>query len=111
MAWKGVKKNKYGAKRVKTKDGLTFDSKREYARWLDLVLLERAGEITMLERQVPFVFELNNVRIGKYIADFTYLENDERDYIVEDSKGFRTDMYRRNKKMVLAFYGIEIRET
>jgi len=36
-------------------DGITFDSKREAARWQELKLLERAGEITELERQVEYV--------------------------------------------------------
>ena len=109
MAWR-KRGNKYGAKRVTTTDG-AFDSKREYCRWLDLVLLERAGEITGLERQIPFVFEHNGVRICKYIADFSYFENDGRDRVVEDSKGFRTDIYKLKRKLMLAFYDITIRET
>lgn len=36
-------------------DGRLFDSKREAARWQELKLLERAGEITELERQVEYV--------------------------------------------------------
>ena len=37
-------KSKYGSRKVK-KDGMTFDSIREYNRWRELKLLERAGKI------------------------------------------------------------------
>ena len=46
--------NKYGNEKV-YRDGMAFDSIREYQRWIQLKLLERAGEITGLERQVPFL--------------------------------------------------------
>lgn len=47
------KKSKYGA--VKTEvDGITFASKHKASRYLELWLLEQAGEITNLRLQVPF---------------------------------------------------------
>lgn len=42
------RRQKYGATRV-TLDGLTFDSKREASRYLQLKLRARAGEIAQLE--------------------------------------------------------------
>lgn len=45
--------SKYLNKKI-TVDGITFDSRKEYRRWCELNLLERAGEITGLERQVKF---------------------------------------------------------
>lgn len=48
------KKSKYGSRKV-TKDGIVFDSVREYNRWTELKLLERAGQIQNLERQVKYV--------------------------------------------------------
>ncbi|MBS6476088.1 MAG: DUF1064 domain-containing protein, partial [Clostridiales bacterium] len=44
---------KYRSKKT-TVDGITFDSRREAARWQELKLLERAGSITELERQVSY---------------------------------------------------------
>ena len=35
-------------------DGISFDSKREAKRYAELKLLERAGKITDLQRQVKF---------------------------------------------------------
>ena len=89
--------NKYHAKKV-TVDGMTFDSKREYARWRDLQLLERAGEITDLRRQVRFP-----------LCETPYDENGK--VIVEDCKGFRTDAYQIKKKWFYDRYHILIRET
>ena len=46
--------NKYGAKKLII-DGETFDSRMEARRWRELRLLQRAGEIDGLQRQVKYV--------------------------------------------------------
>lgn len=46
--------NKYGAKKVKTPTGETFDSQKEYNRYRELLLLARAGKIHDVIRQVKF---------------------------------------------------------
>jgi len=99
--------NKYGAVRT-TIDGITFDSKREAKRWVELQLLSRAGHITNLLRQVKFPIVVNGHPIGLYIADFTYLKDGQR--VVEDSKGLRTDLYRWKRKLVKAVLGVDIVE-
>lgn len=100
--------NKY--RNVKTEvDGITFHSKKEAARYSDLKLLERAGQIKDLRLQVPFVFEHNDVRICKYLADFCYRENGRE--VVEDCKGKSTREYRLKRKLMKAFFAIEILET
>lgn len=45
--------NKYNAKKVEI-DGITFDSKKEAARYCDLKLMQRAGEIRDLQLQVEY---------------------------------------------------------
>lgn len=101
--------NKYGAKKTEV-DGITFDSKREATRWQQLRLLERAGAIAGLVRQVRFELIVNDVKIGRYTADFEYVENGQR--VVEDAKGAaRSRDYILRKKLMLAIYGIEIKET
>ena len=92
-------------------DGVRFDSRKEAARWCELRLLERAGAIADLARQVRFVLEVGGVRVGVYVADFQYREGGER--VVEDvkSEGTRTQVYRLKKRLMLACHGIEIRET
>jgi len=100
--------NKYGAKRTIV-DGIVFDSKREAARYVALRTLLRAGKISGLQLQPKYDLTVNGVKLGKYIADFMYVENGS--VIVEDSKGFKTPVYRLKKKLLKALYGVEIRET
>ena len=66
-------------------DGHRFDSKREAARWSELNLLVRAGEITGLERQVRFPLTVNGVTVAHYVADYVYRDHQDR-RVVEDVK-------------------------
>ena len=105
-------RNKYGAKKVMLDDGQVFDSKREYRRWCELVLLEQAGQISELRRQV--VFELipkqDGERACKYVADFVYRDQTGKT-VVEDCKGLRTDAYRIKRKLFQWRYDMKIKET
>ena len=111
--------SKYKNRKVETPDG-TFDSVKEFSRWQELKLLQRAGEIHDLQRQVPFVLiptqkdEHGKVveRELKYIADFVYLANDGTGWrrVVEDVKGLKTEVYRIKKKLMLYRNGIRIQE-
>jgi hypothetical protein len=102
--------NKYGARKVVTADGLRFDSQKEYARWGELQLLERAGRISDLSRQDRYPLHgPNGVKLAVYVCDFTYQEDGQ--IVIEDSKGVRTAMYRLKRRWLKAEYGIEIRET
>ena len=91
-------------------DGITFDSKREAERYKELRLLERGGLITDLRLQVPFelIPKQPGERAVKYVADFVYTENGRM--VVEDVKGYRTDVYRLKRRMMQAKYGITIQE-
>lgn len=108
--------NKYFNKKVVV-DGIKFDSKKEAKRYTELKLLERAKLIKDLELQK--VFELqpkytnNNgesVRSITYKADFYYYDNEKKQYIVEDTKGFRTDTYKIKKKLFEYKYNLTIKE-
>lgn len=110
-------KRKYGNRKV-TRNGETYDSVKEADRHATLKLLERAGEISNLQRQVKFELlpAQKDNRTGKlieravsYVADFTYYDEDF--FIVEDVKGFKTPEYKLKRKMMLYFHGIRIKET
>ncbi len=103
------RRSKYGAQPV-TIDGLRFDSKREAARWGQLVLMERAGVIQGLRRQVPFVLidKSTHGRAIKYVADFSYMQDGVE--IVEDAKGYRTEVYKLKRRMMAERYGIIVKE-
>ena len=118
---------KYGNRKIEA-DGEVFDSKKEYRRWKELILLLKAGEISKLQRQVKYVLipaqrepdirgPRGGIRPGKlierevaYIADFVYTDNAGQT-VVEDCKGMRTKEYIIKRKLMLHEYGIRIKET
>lgn len=107
--------SKYNSKKTVV-DGQKFDSMKEARRYQELLLLEKAGEIKNLSRQVKFVLipsqrdENGKVveRECSYKADFTYEEGIKT--VVEDVKGYRTKEYIIKRKLMLYQFGIRIRE-
>ena len=123
--------NKYHNKTTTTFDGNVHDSRKEANRWSQLLLLERAGVISDLKRQVryeliPAQYETyeryaksgKRLKDGKrlverkceYIADFTYRDSTSGETIVEDTKGVRTSEYIIKRKLLLFVHGIRIKE-
>ena len=108
-----AKQNKYHNKKVIV-DNIKFDSKKEARRYNELKLLEKAGIIKNLQRQVKyelqpsFKYNGKTIRAINYIADFVYEKDGE--LIVEDVKGIKTDIYKLKKKMLLYIFNIEIQE-
>ena len=121
------RRNKYGAEK-----GGGFDSQKERARYQELLLMQKAGKIADLERQVSFQLtptvrgpETIGPRGGRkqgkvilkgsaYVADFVYTDLETGEYIVEDVKGYKGgEAYRLftvKKKFFYRIYGILIRE-
>lgn len=98
-------------------DGHKFDSKLEAQRYTELKLMLKQGLISNLELQKPYElipsFKKNNKTFKKasYIADFVYYDNELGKVIVEDTKGFKTDLYTLKKKMFEYLYkDLTIRE-
>ena len=105
--WRGARRNKYGAKKT-TVCGITFDSKQESQDYLKLLARQQTGEISDLQTQVRYNLIVNDIKIGRYTADFTYRENGQ--LVVADSKGCPSRDYSLRKKLMLAIYGIHILE-
>ena len=108
--------NKYGNKKVIV-DGHKFDSQKEALRYKELKLMERAGVIKDLELQPTFELiptirtEHETLRKTIYKADFKYFDVNADHEVVEDVKGFKTDVYKLKKKMLLHKYkDIDFRE-
>lgn len=101
--------SKYHAKKTEV-GGIVFDSKKEAERYQSLRLLERCGAIKNLKRQIPFLLIEKSVygRAVKYVADFVYEEDGVE--VVEDVKGYKTDVYKLKRRMMAEKYGIVIRE-
>jgi len=92
-------------------------------RWHELRLLERTGQISMLERQVKFPIVINRKQLALrstrfhkggravvYVADFVYIDK-TGDKIVEEFKGVWNDAARIKVALVELLYGIEIQIT
>lgn len=102
--------SKYNAVRTVV-DNITFDSKKEAARYVELKILESAGQIVSLELQPVFQLLVKSGRsVGKYRADFKYYDCQKRDWVIEDVKGVKTAVYRLKKRIVEEVYGIKIIE-
>ena len=108
------RRTKYGNQKIKTPDG-DFDSQKEYYRWLELNLEQKAGVIENLTRQVKFELIPSQKVNGKvveracsYVADFVYYKNGQ--IVVEDTKGVRTKEYTIKRKLMLQKWGIQITE-
>ena len=89
-------RSKYGAKKT-VLDGITFDSKWESERYGQLKAMERGGLVTELELQVPYIIEVNDQKICKYVADFRYkMEHADGtiEDVVEDAKGVETPEFK-----------------
>ncbi len=94
-------RSKYNSKPTEV-DGITFASKGEARRYAELKLLDKAGEIQRLELQVSFPLLVNGIKVGSYIADFTYIEKGKE--IIEDFKGVLTPIFKLKWKIVQAMF-------
>ena len=105
------KPSKYGNRRCEY-DGHKFDSLKEANRWRDLRLMQHAGEIRELRRQVPFELKVNGVEVCVYIADAVYRRDGK--LVTEDTKGYRKGVAYRTFKikaaLMLALHKIRVEE-
>lgn len=107
---------KYRNKKT-TIDGITFDSKLEGKRYMQLKQLQKAKFIKDLELQPEFELQPSFKKNGKtyrkitYKADFKYFDNEFDKLVVEDTKGFKTRDYMLKKKMFeYKYQDLELKE-
>jgi len=107
-------RNKYGAKKTQVGE-ITFDSKKEAQRYMELQLLERAGEITNLRRQVKIdligQYRPMYTRTGRKMrltVDFAYVEDNIE--VLEDAKGMWTRDFEVRYAVAIAM-GLNLRVT
>ena len=97
-------KHKFNARNINY-NGISFRSKKEGNRYLELLMMQKAGKVVFFLMQVPF-------RLAggvKYVVDFVvFWENGNITF--EDVKGYKTPMYITKKKMVEDIYPIQIKE-
>lgn len=98
--------------------GEKYRSHREARRHQELLLLQRAGKIAGLTREVAFELA-PGVKIDgedrkrpavRYVADFVYSDVQAGKVVVEDAKGMSTPVYRLKKHLMATLRGIHVRE-
>ena len=111
---------KYHNKKV-TVNGITFQSKKEYQRWVELCILEQGSLISDLRRQVKYVLIPSQRIDGKvverecsYYADFVYKDNETGETVVEDVKGYKGggayNLFKIKRKLMLYVHHIRVIE-
>jgi hypothetical protein len=110
---------KYRNKPVRA-EGKYFASKKEYAKWCELRMLEKAGKIFNLQFQVPYIIiPADEVfkRPVKYVADFVWREPDhekpwdlQMKTVVADAKGVRTQTYILKRRLMWQYWKILVKE-
>ena len=105
--------------------GVKFDSEKEAQRYAELLALENAGIIQGLRTQVAFElipaqklptpvrmpkgYLKRTERKTEYKADFVYVKDGKT--VVEDTKGYETEVWKIKRKLMLEKYGIQVIQT
>ena len=95
-----------------------YRSEHEAARHQSLLIRQRAGKITGLVREVPFVLAPKVKIIGenrarpavRYVADFVYSDAETGQIVVADAKGMQTPVYRLKKHLMKTVHNIDVVE-
>lgn len=111
---------KYNNKKTKV-DGITFDSKAEAKRYEELKLEQEQGKIRNLKVHPDYHIQEGytdpqtgqRVKGVKYTPDFSYERMmttapylNRWVFIVEDVKGFETDLFKTKYQMMIERFGI-----
>ncbi len=98
--------------------GEKYRSHRERDRHQTLLLMQKAGRIAGLVREVPFVLApavkiLGEARARpalRYYADFVYSDVRSGTVVVEDAKGKPTPVWRLKKHLMKTVHNIDVVE-
>lgn len=105
------KESKFGAIPTETADGQKFKSELEATYYNRQWVLQRAGEVVKIEREVRYEFVINGLFVGAYLLDFRITFKDGRiDYVDCKSQPTKTALYQLKKKLMKALFDIDIKE-
>ena len=73
-------------------------------------LMQKGGMIRDLQAhpQVRFRLDVAGHHICDYLADFVYLDNERNELVVEDVKGFQTEISKFKLKLMAAVHGVNV---
>lgn len=103
--------SKFKAIPTETADGQKFKSQLEATYYTRLIMLTKAGEVTLIEREVRYELIVNGVFLAAYMMDFRVTYTDGHiEYVDCKSTATKTPLYMIKKGLMLALYGIELKE-
>lgn len=90
--------------------GVMHQSRLEQRRCDELTLMERAGVIRELKAhpQERYSLDVNGVHVCDYLADFVYFDVERNRQVVEDTKGYMTEVARLKLRLMAGCHGIDV---
>lgn len=104
------RRNKYASRPLRCQAGVMHQSTSEARRCDELHLMQKGGLIRDLEAhpQVRFRLDVAGHHICDYLADFVYFDNERNEQVVEDVKGFQTEISKFKLKLMAAVHGVNV---
>lgn len=101
----------YKAIPTQTADGQNFKSILESTFYNRMWVLQKAGEVVKIEREVEYELTVNGHFITRYMMDFRITYADGRiDYVDCKSAPTVTPLYKLKRALMFAIHGIQLRE-
>lgn len=106
MQYQATNKYRVSSKEERTYDGITFASKKEMMRYIQLKSMQSNGIISELVLQPVFIvhpsfkYQGKKIRAIKYIADFMYKRKYDTKIVIEDVKGYQTTNFKIKLKLL-----------
>ena len=99
-----------GSRPLLCRAGSMHQSTLEARRCDELHLLQTGGLIKDLRAhpQVSYRLDVNGMHVCDYLADFVYFDNERGAEIVEDTKGWQSEVSKLKLKLMLAVHGIDV---
>jgi Protein of unknown function (DUF1064) len=105
-----IRRNKYSSRPNRCSEGIMHQSTSEARRCSELHLMQKGGMIRDLKAhpQVRFRLDVDGHHICDYLADFVYFDNERGEKVVEDVKGFQTEISKFKLKLMAAIHGVNV---
>lgn len=99
-----------GAKPLRCQQGVLHQSMLEARRCNELHYMQMGGLIRDLEAhpQPSYTLAVNDVHICRYLADFRYYDNERQQTVVEDTKGWITEVAKLKLRLMAGVHGINV---
>lgn len=103
-------RTKFAACPTRCSEGIMHQSGLEARRCSELHLMQQGGLIAGLvaHPQKRYRLDVNGQHICDYLADFAYYDKERHTTVVEDCKGYMTEVARLKLKLMAAVHGIDV---